>query len=301
MKTGKSFKSRLNLSRREQRGMIILLVLAGVFIFINIILTQIPNKPPDVFVEPISGEAPSNENYDPHQQRKTGNEKYSIKTITFDPNTATEDIFIQIGLKPYVINNILKYRAKGGVFKTPDDFGKLYGLDPDIFEMLKPYIEINVNESRQQTYDSIKYVKYKKAPVNISDLNSADSAELTTISGIGPSFASRIIKYRNRLGGYVSKNQLLEVYGMDSIRYYQIKDFIEIDASNIVKIDLNQISFKALMKHPYFEYHTVKAIFDYRNKHRGFDNIEELGNIPLIYPELFLKIKPYLEITSVRP
>jgi competence protein ComEA len=128
------------------------------------------------------------------------------------------------------------------------------------------------------------------------DLNSADSATLLCLSGIGPSYAGRMIRYRERLGGFYRKEQILEITGMDSIRYNQFTSQIYIDTALVRKIDLNTVTFKELMRHPYFEYYLVKAIFSKKDEVKSFDSIGQLKYLPVMYEELFEKISPYLEV-----
>jgi competence protein ComEA len=100
----------------------------------------------------------------------------------------------------------------------------------------------------------------------IVELNTADSSLLTTLNGIGPVFATRILKYKNLLGGYYSKNQLLDVYGFSQEKLGLIADFIFVDTTKIVKLDVNNLSFKQILKHPYFDYETTKTIVTEREK-----------------------------------
>lgn len=129
----------------------------------------------------------------------------------------------------------------------------------------------------------------------IIELNAADSSSLLNLKGIGPYYAGRIIRYRERLGGYFQLEQLLEIKGMDTIRINQFKPQIRIDTSLIRKIDLNSVTFKDLLKHPYFEYYLVKAIFNKKDALGKFDSTAQLNSIDVMYKELFDRISPYLE------
>ena len=298
MKSTKSWKQLFNLSRREMRGFLVLMSVSAVLIIVNIILILIPQKPTEYKIQDIQPMETVYQSNDAGVISPNHKENNKANLFTFDPNTANEDEFRSLGIKSYVIKNIIKYRMAGGTFRQKSDFRKVYGMDSTLFKTLNDYIQLpEVAASiEKRPYDSIKSYSPKKFSRVIVEINSADSALLNELSGIGPSFSSRIIKYRKRLGGFYCKEQLLEVYGMDSSRYNGIKNQIDVDASLITKIDLNQISFKDLLKHPYFEYHTVKAIMDYRNKYKRFSSLEELTNIALIYPDLLLKIKSYIVV-----
>ena len=115
--------------------------------------------------------------------------------------------------------------------------------------------------------------------IPILDINVADSLALVALPQIGEVMASRIHRYRNRLGGFMSIDQLFEVKGMDSARFATIKPYIVIKDSNITKLDVNRDDFKTLLRHPYLEYDQVKAIVNHR-EHKGLiKNWEQLKGI----------------------
>jgi len=128
------------------------------------------------------------------------------------------------------------------------------------------------------------------------EINSADTSAFISLPGIGSYFAKRIIKYRELLGGYYRKEQLLEVYGMDSIRYQKFHQYIKVDTSKISRININQVEFKELLKHPYLDYEMVKEIFNYKRKVKQIRDIEALRSSKGINNKTFARIKPYLRI-----
>jgi len=110
-------------------------------------------------------------------------------------------------------------------------------------------------------------------PINI---NLADSVQLLPLPGIGPVFAGRIIKYRSLLGGYVSVDQLAEVYGMPAETIERIRNQVYIDSSAIRKIRIDSATFGELLRHPYLEYGQVKALVEYRNFKGDISSFSEL-------------------------
>jgi len=128
----------------------------------------------------------------------------------------------------------------------------------------------------------------------IIEINTADTSDLIKLPGIGPYYAGRIIKYRELLGGYYQKEQLLEVYGMDSARYLGFQQFILIDTSKILKVNLNQVEFKALLRHPYFDYEMVKGIFNYKRKVKQIRSASELQSANVVSSIKYSKVMPYL-------
>jgi DNA uptake protein ComE-like DNA-binding protein len=113
--------------------------------------------------------------------------------------------------------------------------------------------------------ESKSYPKEVKS-IPILDLNQADSSALVALPQIGEVMASRIHRYRSRLGGFVSMEQLYEIRGMDTARFEAIKPYIILEANEITKINVNQDEFKALLRHPYLEYEQVKAIVNHRER-----------------------------------
>lgn len=139
--------------------------------------------------------------------------------------------------------------------------------------------EGNKDKSRKSNSESKKPKrnKYEKTERNVIDnieitvieLNNADTTLLKMLPGIGSAFSNRIVEYRQSLGGYVDKSQLLEIYGMDSSRYEGFLKYIAIDTSDVTKLNVNNDGFKTLLAHPYLEFDDVKKICNYREK-RGF-------------------------------
>lgn len=127
------------------------------------------------------------------------------------------------------------------------------------------------------------------------DINAADTTEMQLLYGIGPAFARRIVRYRQRLGGYVRKEQLLEVYGMDSVRYEGFADNVIVDGSSVVKLDINNATVDELKRHPYLDYYQARSIVDYRKKGKHFETMEDLKMVNLIDTETVRKLQGYIQ------
>ncbi len=216
-------------------------------------------------------------------------EKDTIYSLfDFDPNKLKLEGWLKLGLKPRQAAVVLNYLEKGGRFKSKDDLKKIYSINDDLYTKLEPYIKIDKSSFQKHYYKNVK------APFKPIELNNADSASLTTIRGIGPVFASRIIKYRNLLGGYHSVQQLQEVYGIDSTKFESIKaSFTACALQKLRLINLNTASFKELLKHPYISYDFTKNIVN-RRKKEVFENIEDAFNNQFISSNKFEKLLPYL-------
>ncbi|MBN2174764.1 MAG: helix-hairpin-helix domain-containing protein [Bacteroidales bacterium] len=212
-----------------------------------------------------------------------------IEPFPFDPNKMTRQDWESMGLRETLINTLINYTDKGGRFYSNDDFKNIYGLKPEELALLEPFII--------QEPDTIKQ-KIKSAEIQsiFIDLNNADTLDLQQLKGIGPSFARRIVKYRDMLGGFAKKEQLIEVYGMDSTRLAGIVNNIFVDNNSVKKININTATVKDLIRHPYIEFYLAKSIISHREKIGSYSSLEEILDAKLIYRELYEKISPYLAI-----
>jgi competence ComEA-like helix-hairpin-helix protein len=136
----------------------------------------------------------------------------------------------------------------------------------------------------------------KQEPAFTINLNTADTLELQRLRGIGPGYARRIVQYRDRLGGFVRKSQLLEVWGMDTARYNRILSYLVLGKDTIRKIDINAIAFKDLMRHPYFPYDITREIILYRKKVKRFKKPEELLLVKGVSDSVYRRIQPYIRV-----
>lgn len=187
---------------------------------------------------------------------------------------------------PYVYQ--LVYKDKVINFK---DFNKAAAL---LDKAKKADSIVALNSPADKDEPAKTFASNKLKPGATVELNTADSAQLTQVRGIGASFAMRIIRYRYRLGGYYNKEQLKEVYGLDDTIYRKIKDQLTIDRNAITKININTISFASLRQFPYLDYKQASAVIEYRNQHGRYNSMDDIKNIAIITPDIITKIEPYI-------
>jgi competence protein ComEA len=207
----------------------------------------------------------------------------------FDPNTASKDLLIQVGLSEKVADRIIKFRTKGWKFRTKESLRKIYGISESQYAELEPYVVIKMDEFRS---DENKFEVKKKE--RICELNTADSLQLCDLPGIGAGFARRIIKFREKLGGFIKKEQLLEVYGLDSSKFDIIQGKITVDGSVVRKVNINLIAESDLAKHPYVGFKLAKKINSYKKQHGNFSSISDVEKISTINAQELEKIAPYI-------
>lgn len=231
------------------------------------------------------------------QDRFSGNvtkENTALNLFVFDPNTITNQQLQQLGFNKKSAQTFLKFRDRGFVFKEKIDLKKVYGISDNFYSKLEPYIIIE-NKNSAANLNSNKSESNVTASANKNqtkvELNTADSLALLDINGIGPAFAKRILKYRSLLGGFVSVEQLKEVYGFTDEMFEKIKPNVTANAELIKKINLNKDDFKTVNKHPYLSYELTKTLFDWRRKTViTATNLKDIINVDQAYN----KLMPYI-------
>ncbi|NDC30585.1 MAG: hypothetical protein EBZ58_06555 [Bacteroidetes bacterium] len=234
-----------------------------------------------------------------NQTSESDDEKISatINSINkFDPNTASDKDLASLGFSSKNIRTIRNYLSKGGSFKLPEDLNKLYGVDKDVIEKTIPLVEIrNENKPYQNTsfkQDSLKKTKGKKV-FEVLEINAADSESLVKLYRIGPSLASKIINYRNKLGGFLNLNQLTEIWGFDEDILYDLQGKIKVDANRAKRLNLNNVDLETLKQHPYYKFKLSQAIVNYRLQHGNFKSMNDLRNIRIVNDSILKLISIY--------
>ena len=240
----------------------------------------------------------------------------------FDPNTADSTQLLQLGMQPWQVRSIYRYRAKGGIFRETTDFARVYGLTKRQYEVLAPYIIIGEDyrpaadyygkgnrnyshtsdkshsyssntstEARQTANIQVYSYPHKLSAGQQISVNLADTTELTKIPGIGSYYAKAIVRYREQLGGFVSPSQLLEIEGLPESTI----TFIKIHPSGTKKMNINNLPLNQLRKHPYINFYQAKEICDYRRLKGPIKSLQELKLLKDFPPAEIERLKPYVE------
>ena len=177
--------------------------------------------------------------------------------------------------------------------------GQPNGTDPNLPPLPDDTLLSPPSETISATPASSSFYQTQYPKKSLSfELNTADSLDLVQLYNIGPVIARRILKYRSLLGGYVRKEQLREVYGIDSARYNDIAPHLTVDPSRITPIDINTADIDRLKRHPYLDYYQAKAIIRLREEKGAYAGVRDILNIPIIDSETFTRIEPYLICNS---
>ncbi len=225
----------------------------------------------------------------------------------FNPNTQSPEKWKELGLSPKQITTITHYQEKGGKFFKKEDLKKIYGISESLYLQLEPFIQLPEKEKRdnfESNWDKHKgdslnkrqtFAQKQETPQQV-ELNSADTAELKAIKGIGSAFAKRILNYREKLGGFLSFKQLYEVWGVDTETVSKIIPQLTLNTAMVRKIPINHCNVSDLKKHPYLNYNIANNIVLYRDRHGDFTKLQDIRQAVLVNEELFRKIAPYLTL-----
>jgi competence protein ComEA len=233
---------------------------------------------------------------------KQGYKEALPELFFFDPNTISTEGWTKLGLRPKTIATIEKYRNKGGHFYKPEDLQKIWGLPPQFWERVKGHIRIagkNVTINPTQSYPGSEVRNDFKKPRSIAaiNINEADSASFESLPGIGAKLASRIVAFRDKLGGFHSIAQIAEIYGLKDSTLQAILPFLQI-SGDVQKLSINKVSKDVLKDHPYFRWKLANAVVSYREQHGPFKNFEELKKITLVTDSIYRKLLPYVLIEN---
>ena len=178
--------------------------------------------------------------------------------------------------------------------ELPFDFSTFQIEVENLKSIQKKYQKPKVSKQFKSKKEITK-IEFKKQPLLI-EINSADTSDFELLPKIGPFFAKRIYKYRSLLGGFFSKQQLLEVYGLDTSRFNSFQQFTYVDVSEIKKININENSAFDLAKHPYISNKIAKSIVNYKKQHGKYQSVSDLKKLHLIDTLKFRKIAPYISV-----
>lgn len=249
-------------------------------------------------------------NYDNDRYRQSGGYRYyaverrAVSLFPFDPNTADSTELLALGLEPWQVRNIYKYRAKGGVFRRREDFGRIYGLTNKQYRELAPYIRIGAD---YQPYESphrltasyggiVDTLSERHFPVKLRqgeriELNGADTTQLMKVPGIGRYYAREIAYRRKILGGYYSAEQLLEIEDLPK----EVLPYFYVNAEKVRRLNVNQATLGELKRHPYINYYQAKDIVDYRRLYGPIHDIEELKLMKDFTKDDFERLRHYID------
>ena len=288
----------------ERRGVLALVVLIALIITATLIIEQLPasnNTDFSKFDEQIAAAS--------FYHARPIVKKQEVILTKFNPNNLPADKWLSLGFTERQIRTIHNYESKGGSFKIKTDLKKMYSVSDSAYVVLEPYIDLPVSrkvkaagfksnyKSNSKANSTYRKTKYESKQSNISiSINKASQEDLESLRGIGPYFAKRILKFRKKIGGFYTVDQLYDVYGLDSSKVNDIKDNLYIEEEYIRKYKLNSDTLWKAKYHPYFSKEIVNSIQDLKQDSTEFKDLNEIKASDLVDDKLYIKIVKYLKL-----
>ena len=307
----KWFERYFAFSRRELNGICALgMCLLACWLFIHLYRTWDSREPLDLsaYISQIDHFLATADKHKPILDDVPGDlPRFPTSYAGFDPNSLSVADGRRVGLSDRQVRMIRNYVAKGGRFHRKEDLKKIYAIDEHDYARLEPYIQIAAVETEKKGQEvhragpvsvAKKSTDDKGVPLLAIELNAADSVELQQLPGIGPAYASRIVRFRELLGGFHQVSQLLDVYGFDTARFEGLKEYIYVDSSRIERIALNTADYERLRSHPFIHSKLANAIVQYRRQHGPYKALSDLLNIAIMDERIFRNIAPYLTLSD---
>ena len=220
---------------------------------------------------------------------------HHTEEFPFDPNTADSTQLLRLGLQPWQVRSIYRYRARGGVFRSKRDFAQLYGLTKKDYLRLEPYIRISDDYQPASTLFPKEERDTSRYPVKLKDgehvvLNTADTTQLMKVPGIGSYYAKEIVRHGKWIGGYVSVDQLDEIEDFPQTA----KKYFVVSHPTPQHLNINRLSLQELRRHPYINYYQAKAIVDYRRLHGDIKSLQDLRFSKDFTEGAIRRLEPYV-------
>ena len=291
-------KTGFYVSKSNRRATILLIALILIIVFLPRIVAYLYPSPNLVVTTEMISEAEEiherkNSRY--RQQfahKKNKNPKYKTPSEKFDPNHYSKNDWMALGLSEKQASVVLKFTERG--VRSKEDLQRIFVIPDQLFDLVKDSLIFNDNGYYKFKSKS-ESPKQEKAVV--VELNSASKEQLMSLPGIGDYISDRIISYRDRLGGFVRKEQLMEIKKIDIELYNKIAERITIESGSVKRILLNSVSAEEIKKHPYLNWNIANSIVKIREQKGGeFGDINDIKESVLMDHELFEKIKPYLSL-----
>lgn len=289
-------KSPFYISKKSRRGLTVLFFLAFFIVLIPRLYVHFLKVDTVLIKKPlIKAETKTNNSKSKENKKKYSKKKkkpvYRSPKGKFDPNEYTHEDWMYLGLSERQTNVIMSFLNHK--IYTNEALKKIYVLPDTVYHLIKDSTVYPAH-----IFDEKETFVKKKSPsiTKFLELNTIDSLELISINGIGPFYASQIINYRNKLGGFYKREQLMEIWKMKEETYQILMESLIIDTSTLQKIHLNTVSFEKLKNHPYLSYSQANSIVKMRTQLGRFDSISSIKKSKLINDDTFLRVRPYLSL-----
>lgn len=273
-------------TKKERVGIIILLLISGSFLVLPYFFER---KQLPVLDQPLTQELAQLQKtlLTKVEYKSTEESNVPIQLFPFNPNTIELKDWMRLGVKELLAKRIINYRNKGGQFRTPDDLRKIWGMSPEQANQLIPFV---ILPAPVPTY------RFEKKAPPVIDINTASVEEWKALPGIGESISNRIIKYRERSGGFARMEELTGVFGLQDSVVDQIKPYLRVNPQTVPKSSLNRASAYLLALKTGIPEAVAKDIVRIRIQKGNYTDFEELKQIPNLTTEMWQRIRAAFEI-----
>ena len=209
---------------------------------------------------------------------------YVPKIYPFNPNFITDYKGYKLGMSVSEIDRLLAFRKENKYVNSPQEFQAVTKVSDSLLNAISPYFKfpdwVN-NKKKFATYKKYPYTAFaKKEKIVIIDINKASQEDLIKIYGIGEAISLRILKFKESLGGFVSMEQMNDVWGLSPEVIENLNSHFKVlTPPNVKKVDINNASIKELSQFPYFNYQLAKQIVTFRSMNGDFKKVDDLTKI----------------------
>ncbi|WP_449387921.1 helix-hairpin-helix domain-containing protein [Chryseobacterium lineare] len=230
-------------------------------------------------------------NYNKYAKNLSANNT-KIQYHAFDPNTLKLEDWKSFGFSEKQAQTIVNYRNRNlkGSFKSIEDIQKCFVISVEKFEEMKPFIRLNPATIANNGIQKSEIKQQEKTDFSKVDLNSITFKQLMEF-GFDEKAAGSMLGFRKKLGGFVSKEQILTTYNIDPELMKKLLSVAQLNTSNVPKYTLMDAPEEWLKNHPYFKYSAEKIIF-YRLSEKDEKKIWKLLRTK---PEYEARMKLYLK------
>ncbi|MES2328545.1 MAG: helix-hairpin-helix domain-containing protein [Bacteroidota bacterium] len=294
-------KDYFTFSKKERTAIVILLLLIACFIAAPY-LYSVKREPPvinkalaDFLAKNKTGVVDSSEeNMVSLRPTRVEAPPSKKENFPFDPNIISAEEWKRLGLGDKTIRTIVNYRNKGGKFRSAEDIRKIWGFKKEDADRLIPFVRIETaqQEIKQKAgtpNPQLQQPATRTKPAEI-DINTATAEEWKALPGIGEVLANRIIKFRERIGGFSSMEQFHKTYGISDSVFQAIGPFLRLDQANLPKLNLNTASAYDMRRRLNIPDAVAKAIVTYREQYGTYQSINDLKKVVLVSDTLFQRV-----------
>ncbi len=288
----KKLKSHFKFKKHERSGifflLLIIVVLQGIYFYIKaspfesqsqLALNTLEQSRLDSIKKQVLNENPS-------------------KIFPFNPNYITDFKGYTLGISPTELNRLFAFRKQGNFVNSPEEFQRVTQISDSLLQVLAPYFTFpkwtqkRNHQTKKENADGIR-----ENSTTIRDLNGVTAVELKEIRGIGDKLSARIIKFRDRLGGFLVNDQLYDVYGLEpEVVQRALKKFKVLQPPKVEKINVNSATAEEISRLVYINRKVAEEIVTLRNEKGEIQSFEELFNIIGFPINKIDRIKLYLSL-----